>query len=77
MLNIRGRRLLTIVTTAVALGASGAAAQVVAGWLESPRHCANLMDADYVDMGVAYAVESQSAAGVYWAQVFAAPASRS
>ncbi|HEY5559832.1 MAG TPA: CAP domain-containing protein, partial [Steroidobacteraceae bacterium] len=53
------------------------AAQVVAGWLESPRHCANLMDADYVDMGVAYAVESQSAAGVYWAQVFAAPASRS
>jgi uncharacterized protein YkwD len=45
--------------------------QVVAEWLDSPRHCANVMDADYSEMGVAFAV---SARGVYWAQVFAAPA---
>lgn len=51
--------------------------QVVAGWLRSPRHCANLMDADYSDMGVSYAIDSQSAVGIYWAQVFAAPAPRS
>ena len=46
--------------------------QVVAEWLGSPRHCANIMSADYTEMGVAVA---SSARGVYWAQVFGAPAS--
>ena len=45
--------------------------QVVAEWLGSPRHCANIMSADYTEMGVAVA---SSARGVYWAQVFGAPA---
>ena len=45
--------------------------QVVAEWLGSPRHCANIMSADYTEMGVAFA---SSARGVYWAQVFGAPA---
>ena len=45
--------------------------QVVAEWLGSPRHCANIMSADYEEMGVAVA---SSANGVYWAQVFGAPA---
>ena len=45
--------------------------QVVAEWLGSPRHCANIMSADYTEMGVAVA---SSAHGVYWAQVFGAPA---
>jgi len=49
------------------------AAQVVAEWLDSPRHCANLMDPDYSEMGVAYAVDPQSEAGIYWAQLFAKP----
>ncbi len=47
--------------------------KVVAEWLRSSRHCANLMSPDYSDMGVGYAVESQSAAGIYWTQVFASP----
>ena len=47
--------------------------QVVAEWVRSPRHCVNLMDAEFSEMGVAYAVEPQSAAGIYWAQMFAAP----
>lgn len=47
--------------------------QVVAEWVRSPRHCGNLMDAEFTEMGVAYAVEPGSAAGIYWAQVFAAP----
>jgi uncharacterized protein YkwD len=51
--------------------------QVVAGWLRSPRHCGNLMDADFSEMGVANAVEPRSAAGIYWAQMFAAPRSTS
>jgi uncharacterized protein YkwD len=45
--------------------------QVVAVWLGSPRHCANIMDAEYSEMGVAFAA---SAHGLYWAQVFGAPA---
>lgn len=47
--------------------------QVVAEWVRSPRHCSNLMDAEFTEMGVAYAVEPGSSAGIYWAQVFAAP----
>jgi uncharacterized protein YkwD len=47
--------------------------QVVAAWLRSARHCANLMSADFSEMGVAYAFEPQSAAGIYWAQMFATP----
>jgi uncharacterized protein YkwD len=45
--------------------------QVVEEWPGSPRHCANIMSPDYTEMGVAVA---SSAAGVYWAQVFGAPA---
>lgn len=47
--------------------------QVVAEWVRSPRHCINLMDPDFSEMGVAYAAEPASAAGIYWAQVLAAP----
>jgi uncharacterized protein YkwD len=45
----------------------------VAGWLRSPGHCANIMDPRYAEMGVAYEVSPASKAGIYWAQVFAAP----
>jgi len=44
--------------------------QAVTEWLDSPRHCSNIMDADFTEMGVAVA---SSATGVYWAQVFGAP----
>jgi len=44
--------------------------QVVAGWLASPGHCANIMSADSVEMGAAYATETRSAMGIYWTQVF-------
>jgi uncharacterized protein YkwD len=42
----------------------------VAEWLDSARHCANIMDPDFTEMGVAVA---SNANGVYWAQVFGAP----
>lgn len=45
----------------------------VAGWLKSPPHCANLMNGAFSEMGVAYAVNSKSEMGVYWAQEFGAP----
>ncbi len=43
------------------------------GWLKSPGHCANLMNAGYTEIGVAAAVNSKSAMGVYWVQVFGTP----
>lgn len=49
------------------------AQEVVAGWLRSPGHCANLMEPRFTEMGVAYAVDQKNEAGIYWAQVFARP----
>lgn len=46
------------------------AEQVVADWLDSPHHCANLMDPAYAEMGVGFAA---GAADVYWAQLFGTP----
>lgn len=46
---------------------------VVAGWIKSPGHCANLMNGRFTEMGVAYAVDKRSESGVYWAQEFGAP----
>jgi uncharacterized protein YkwD len=39
---------------------------VVSGWMNSPEHCANLMAGAFSEMGIAYAVNPQSAAGIYW-----------
>jgi uncharacterized protein YkwD len=50
-----------------------AAEQVVAGWLKSPGHCANLMDPDFSEMGVAFAAAQQGSKGIYWAQMFGTP----
>lgn len=47
-------------------------ATAVAGWIESPGHCANLMSRAYKDMGLAFAVNVKSSQGIYWAQVFGA-----
>jgi uncharacterized protein YkwD len=46
---------------------------VVRDWLESPEHCANLMDPAYTQMGIAFAVSDEGAGQSYWVQVFAAP----
>lgn len=51
------------------------AESVVKSWLSSPGHCANLMSADYTEVGVAFATNPASEAGIFWAQVFAAPLS--
>jgi uncharacterized protein YkwD len=49
------------------------AEQVVAGWLKSAGHCANLMDPDFSEMGVAFAIAPQGGKGIYWAQMFGTP----
>lgn len=47
-----------------------APAKVLAGWLASPGHCANLMNPHYQDLGAAYASDPQSDAGIYWTALF-------
>ena len=49
------------------------AEQVVQEWLLSPVHCANLMSPSFVEMGLAYAVNGNSAAGIYWVQQLGRP----
>lgn len=56
----------------IAIGAENADV-VVQGWLDSPGHCANIMSPAFTEMGLAYVVERDSAPGIYWTQVFAAP----
>lgn len=51
----------------------GSAKQVVSGWLASPAHCFNIMNADFTEMGAAYAINPQSDAAIYWTQVFGTP----
>ena len=51
------------------------AAAVVAGWLESDGHCANIMSPSYQHLGVGYALVEGSEFGRYWTRVFGSPAS--
>jgi uncharacterized protein YkwD len=44
--------------------------QLVAGWLHSPEHCANLMAPGFREAGVAFALDPGSDAGIYWAMEF-------
>lgn len=46
---------------------------VVAGWLKSPGHCANIMDPAFREIGAACAQNSGSRYGTYWTLVLAAP----
>jgi uncharacterized protein YkwD len=48
--------------------------ETVAGWLSSPGHCANIMNAGFTEMGAAYAVTPEKQQGLtYWTQVFGKP----
>jgi uncharacterized protein YkwD len=50
------------------------AEEVVAGWLASPGHCQNIMDARFKDIGVGVA-EGRKRGRIYWVQDFGAPRS--
>ncbi|WLI90545.1 CAP domain-containing protein [Massilia sp. R2A-15] len=48
--------------------------EVMAGWLASPGHCANIMDRWFTEMGSAYALGGGgSNSHPYWTQVFGTP----
>lgn len=44
----------------------GTAAEAVRGWLQSPDHCENVMDAHFTDLGVAFATNLARDPAVYW-----------
>jgi uncharacterized protein YkwD len=48
------------------------AEEVVAGWLGSPGHCANIMDPRFQDIGVGFAT-GRKRGQTYWVQEFGAP----
>ncbi len=43
---------------------------VVAGWLNSPGHCQNIMNASLKELGVGYALNTGSTYQTYWVQDF-------
>jgi uncharacterized protein YkwD len=45
----------------------------IAGWLASPAHCENLMDAHFKEMGIAFVPDPGDARNLYWVQLFAEP----
>ena len=48
--------------------------EAVAGWLDSPGHCENIMAPGFTEMGAAYVVNQKSKTGfTYWTQVFGTP----
>jgi uncharacterized protein YkwD len=47
--------------------------EVVQGWLDSPGHCENIMDARFAEMGVAYAPGQAARRGLFWVQLLADP----
>jgi len=55
----------------IALGPESAE-EVVAGWLDSPGHCANIMDARFRDIGVGLASGTRRGQ-IYWVQTFGSP----
>jgi uncharacterized protein YkwD len=48
------------------------AQEAVSGWLDSPGHCANIMNAGFAEMGAAYALNPERGT-LYWTQVFGSP----
>jgi uncharacterized protein YkwD len=51
------------------------AEEVVAGWLASPGHCANIMEPRFEEIGVGFAT-GRKRGEIYWVQDFGAPFAR-
>jgi uncharacterized protein YkwD len=46
--------------------------EVAQGWLESPGHCENIMDARFTRIGIAFAENLRTRSAIFWTQDFAA-----
>jgi len=49
------------------------AGEAVQGWLDSPGHCANIMDPRFTEMGLGFAVNPSAPLQIYWTQLLALP----
>lgn len=49
------------------------AQEAVAGWLNSPGHCRNLMNPRFTEMGAGLGIRDGKRPAAYWTQVFATP----
>jgi uncharacterized protein YkwD len=58
----------------IALGTMNAE-DTVQGWLDSPGHCANIMQPQFTEMGLGYAVTRNGKPSIYWSQVLGRPRS--
>lgn len=47
--------------------------KVLDGWLNSPSHCATLMNPQFSELGAGYAIDPNSDAGIYWTGLFGTP----
>ena len=45
----------------------------VAGWIQSPGHCANIMSGNFTEFGAACVQDSNADFGVYWTAVYGKP----
>lgn len=45
-------------------------ATAMQGWINSPRHCRNIMQPDYTNIGIACVNQESIEYGTYWTQVF-------
>jgi len=50
-------------------GGDANVASAIQGWIDSPGHCVNLMDARFVDVAVACVGDRRSQWGTYWTMV--------
>lgn len=53
--------------------APGDSRRVVDLWMHSPGHCANIMSADFTEIGAAFAGPKNTRSNGYWVLVFASP----
>jgi len=44
--------------------------EVMEAWLESPGHCANIMNGNFTEVGIAVVTEPDTTFGIYWTQNF-------
>ncbi len=49
------------------------AQEAVAGWIDSPGHCRNLMNPKFTEIGVGVSIRQSRRPAAYWTQVFGAP----
>ncbi len=47
--------------------------EAIAGWLDSPGHCENLMEPRFKEMGIAFAPAGAEHGELYWVQLLADP----